>query len=238
MKAETGLPTTGNGNDGLEEGGDMKTVVLATNNAHKVAEIATALDFPGWEFRTLREMGIVSDPEESADTFEGNARIKARAAHEASGGLPALADDSGLEVDALDGAPGVYSARFAGEPCDDAANNEKLLAVLADVPDVERTARFVSTLVFVDEDGAETIARGTIEGRIGREERGSGGFGYDPLFLPDAFVGGRTLAEASRTEKNAISHRGNALRSLRSRLEASACFGDDDDEASNGDARR
>ncbi len=98
----------------------MKTVVLATNNAHKVAEIATALDFPGWEFRTLRELGIESDPAEDADTFEGNARIKARAAHEASGGLAALADDSGLVVDALDGAPGVHSARYAGELCDDA----------------------------------------------------------------------------------------------------------------------
>lgn len=108
----------------------MKTVVLATNNAHKVAEIATALDFPGWEFRTLRELGIESDPAEDADTFEGNARIKARAAHEASGGLAALADDSGLVVDALDGAPGVHSARYAGEPCDDAANNAKLLSLI------------------------------------------------------------------------------------------------------------
>ncbi|RDB60548.1 non-canonical purine NTP pyrophosphatase, RdgB/HAM1 family [Gordonibacter sp. 28C] len=197
----------------------MKTVVLATNNAHKVSEIATALDFPGWEFRTLRELGIESDPAEDADTFEGNARIKARAAHEASGGLAALADDSGLEVDALDGAPGVHSARYAGEPCDDAANNAKLLAALADVPDASRAARFVSTLVFVDEDGTETIARGTIEGRMGHEERGSEGFGYDPLFLPDVFGGDRTLAEVSQDEKNAVSHRGNALRQLRAMLE-------------------
>ena len=197
----------------------MKTVVLATNNAHKVSEIATALDFPGWEFRTLRELGVESDPAEDADTFEGNARIKARAAHEASGGLAALADDSGLEVDALDGAPGVHSARYAGEPCDDAANNAKLLVALADVPDAERAARFVSTLVFVDEDGSETVARGTIEGRVGREERGSEGFGYDPLFLPDVFGGDRTLAEVSQDEKNAVSHRGNALRQLRAKLE-------------------
>ncbi len=197
----------------------MKTVVLATNNAHKVAEIATALDFPGWEFRTLRELGIESDPAEDADTFEGNARIKARAAHEASGGLAALADDSGLVVDALDGAPGVHSARYAGEPCDDAANNAKLLAALADVPDGERTARFASTLVFVDEDGSEIVAEGTVEGRIGREGRGSGGFGYDPLFLPDVFGGARTLAEVDRDEKNAVSHRGNALRQLRAKLQ-------------------
>lgn len=197
----------------------MKTVVLATNNAHKVAEIATALDFPGWEFRTLRELGIESDPAEDADTFEGNARIKARAAHEASGGLAALADDSGLVVDALDGAPGVHSARYAGEPCDDAANNAKLLAALADVPDGERTARFASTLVFVDEDGSEIVAEGAVEGRIGHEGRGSEGFGYDPLFLPDVFGGARTLAEVDRDEKNAVSHRGNALRQLRAKLE-------------------
>ena len=197
----------------------MKTVVLATNNAHKVAEIATALDFPGWEFRTLRELGIESDPAEDADTFEGNARIKARAAHEASGGLAALADDSGLVVDALDGAPGVHSARYAGEPCDDAANNAKLLAALADVPDGERTARFASTLVFVDEDGSESVAEGAVEGRIGHEGRGSEGFGYDPLFLPDVFGGARTLAEVGRDEKNAVSHRGNALRQLRAKLE-------------------
>ena len=197
----------------------MKTVVLATNNAHKVAEIATALDFPGWEFRTLRELGIESDPAEDADTFEGNARIKARAAHEASGGLAALADDSGLVVDALDGAPGVHSARYAGELCDDAANNAKLLAALGNVPDAERTARFASTLVFVDEDGSEIVAEGAVEGRIGHEGRGSEGFGYDPLFLPDVFGGARTLAEVDRDEKNAVSHRGNALRQLRAKLQ-------------------
>lgn len=202
----------------------MKTVVLATNNAHKVSEIATALDFPGWEFRTLREMGIDSDPAEDADTFEGNARIKARAAHEASGGFAALADDSGLMVDALDGAPGVYSARYAGDSCDDAANNAKLLSALTGVSDDERTARFVSTLVFIDEDGSEKIAVGTIEGRIGYEERGSEGFGYDPLFLPDVFDDGRTLAEVCQVDKNAVSHRGNALRVLRAELgKAEAC---------------
>lgn len=196
----------------------MKTVVLATNNAHKVAEIATALDFPGWEFSTLRDLGIESDPAEDAETFEGNARIKALAAHEASGGLAALADDSGLEVDALDGAPGVHSARYAGEPCDDIANNAKLLAALAEVPDGARTGRFVSALVFVDEDGSQLVARGTVEGCIGREERGSEGFGYDPLFFPDVFGGERTLAEVGREEKNAVSHRGNALRELKTKL--------------------
>lgn len=201
----------------------MKTVVLATNNAHKVSEIAAALDFPGWEFCTLRDLGIESDPAEDADSFEGNARIKARAAHEASGGLAALADDSGLVVDALDGAPGVYSARYAGEDADDPANNAKLLLALADVSAPERTARFVSTLVFVDEDGTETVARGTVEGFIGRVERGSEGFGYDPLFLPDALGGSRTLAEVTQDEKNGISHRGNALRQLKELLKKDLC---------------
>ncbi|WP_270298767.1 non-canonical purine NTP pyrophosphatase, partial [Eggerthella sinensis] len=136
-----------------------------------------------------------------------------------SGGKAVLADDSGLAVDALDGAPGVYSARYAGEDAADADNNIKLLAALADVPDEQRTARFVCTLVFIDEDGTEEVAYGTIEGRIGREERGEHGFGYDPLFLPDVFDDGRTLAEALPHEKNAVSHRGNALRELRTKLE-------------------
>ena len=201
----------------------MKTVVLATNNAHKVSEIRTALDFPGWEFKTLRELGIESDPAEDADSFLGNARIKAYAAHGASGGLAALADDSGLVVDALDGAPGVFSARYATtdpfEDADDAANNEKLLQELEGVADEDRTARFVCTLVFVDEDGTETTAEGAVEGRIGYEEQGEGGFGYDPLFWPDVFSGTCTLAEVPQSRKNEVSHRGNALRQLRTKLE-------------------
>ena len=196
----------------------MKTVVIATNNAHKVSEITTALNFEGWEFKTLRDMGVVSDPEEDADSFEGNARIKALAAHQACRGLAALADDSGLEVDALGGAPGVYSSRYAGPDCDDERNNAKLLQELENVPDDQRTARFVSTMVFIDEDGTETVARGTIEGKIGYEKRGTEGFGYDPLFLPDAYDGKKTLAEVSQAEKNAISHRGNALRALKQKL--------------------
>ncbi len=200
----------------------MKTVVIATNNAHKVSEIRSALNFEGWEFKTLAEAGLASDPVEAADSFEGNARIKARAAAEAvrAAGLTAavLADDSGLAVDALDGAPGVYSSRYAGADGDDGANNAKLLAELAAVPDGERTARFVCTLVFMDEDGTETVARGTIEGAIGREARGSEGFGYDPLFIPDAFGGALTLAEVPQARKNAVSHRGNALRALRDSL--------------------
>lgn len=197
----------------------MKTIVIATNNTHKAQEISEALPFPGWEFKTLRQMGVESDPVEDAETFLGNARIKARAAREACGGCAVIADDSGLEVDALGGAPGVHSARYAGEPCDDARNNAKLLSGLSDVPDDERTARFVCTLVFIDEDGSETTARGTIEGRIGHVERGGHGFGYDPLFYPNQ-LDGLSLAEVPGEDKNAISHRGNALRALKAQLDA------------------
>ncbi|WP_058986145.1 RdgB/HAM1 family non-canonical purine NTP pyrophosphatase [Hugonella massiliensis] len=195
----------------------MKHVVIASNNAHKVAEIESALDFEGWQFQALRQAGVDSDPEENADTFEGNARIKAQAAHAITGGA-VLADDSGLEVDALDGAPGVMSARYAGGHGDDAANNAKLLRELADVPDEARTARFVCSLVFIDEDGAETTARGTIEGRIGHEPVGENGFGYDPLFIPDVFGGAVTLAQVPASDKNAVSHRGNALRALHEKI--------------------
>lgn len=197
----------------------MKTVVIASNNAHKIDEIRAALDFAGWEFASLKEAGVASDPEENAETFEGNARIKARAAHEVSG-RAVLADDSGLEVDALQGEPGVRSARYAGVHGDDAANNRKLLEKLAGIPDAERTARFVCALVFVDEDGTELTARGTVEGRIGYEEKGTEGFGYDPLFLPDDFGGSRTFAEVSQSEKTAISHRGRALNDLKVQIEA------------------
>lgn len=194
-----------------------KTVVIATNNAHKVEEIESALSFKGWEFKTLKEAGIVSNPEETGTTFEENARIKAQAAHEISG-LATLADDSGLVVDALDGAPGVYSSRYSGEDGNDEANNQKLLREMADVPADKRTARFVCTLVFIDEDGFEKVAKGTIEGSIGYEEKGEEGFGYDPLFIPNVFGGTKTLAEVSQTEKNSVSHRGNALRNLKKLL--------------------
>lgn len=200
----------------------MKQVVIASNNAHKVEEIENALDFPGWEFVTLREAGLVSDPEEDGTTFEDNARIKAQAAYACAGGRAVLADDSGLEVDALDGAPGVYSSRYAGEHGDDDANNAKLLAELADVPADKRTARFVCVLVFIDEDGSETVVRGTVEGRIGFALEGEAGFGYDPLFLPNELDGSTSFAQVSQEQKTALSHRGNALRALRARLAAQA----------------
>lgn len=192
----------------------VKTIVLATNNAHKASEIENALAMPEWEFKTLRQLNVVSNPEEDASTFVGNARIKARAAHVASGGLAALADDSGIVVDALDGRPGVHSARYAGEACNDEANNNKLLAELASVAWEARTARYVCALVFIDTNGSEVVVEGTVEGKIGFERQGSGGFGYDPLFFPDAYNGQRTFAEVSQEEKAEISHRGEALRKL------------------------
>lgn len=191
-----------------------KTVIIATNNAHKVEEIETALNFEGWEFKSLKDAGIESSPEETGTTFEENARIKARAAHELTGAA-VLADDSGLVVDALDGAPGVYSSRYAGEDGNDGANNTKLLHELEGVPDEQRTARFMCVLVFIDEDGSETVAQGSVEGRIGYELKGDGGFGYDPLFWPECFNFECTLAEVTQENKNKVSHRGNALRELK-----------------------
>lgn len=196
-----------------------KTVIIATNNAHKVEEIETALDFEGWRFLSLKQAGIASNPEETGTTFVENARIKACAAYEASQDCAVLADDSGLIVDALDGAPGVYSSRYVGVDGDDAANNAKLLRELEGVADGNRTARFVSVLVFIDVDGKETVAEGFVEGRIGHQERGSEGFGYDPLFLPEVCTDGKTMAELTQDQKNSISHRGNALRALKEKIE-------------------
>ena len=191
-----------------------KKVVIATNNAHKLEEISRILAPLSWEFVSLGSCGQFPEPVEDADTFEGNARIKALAAHQASGGLAALADDSGIMVDALDGRPGVYSARYAGEQCDDEANNDKLLSELASVSWEQRTGRYVCSLVFIDEDGSELVAEGTVEGKIGFERRGEGGFGYDPHFYPDKYNGELTFAEVSQDEKAKISHRGVALRKL------------------------
>lgn len=195
------------------------TVVVATGNAHKVTEIEAILSevMPGTRFVALGELGDFPDPVEDGADFYENALIKARAA-QAETGLPlAVADDSGLCVDALDDAPGIYSARWAGEHGNDAANNAKLLEELADVADADRGARFHSTVVLVR---GEEILRGDGDcpGVIGHELRGSNGFGYDPLFWPDD-VPGRTMAELSLDEKNAISHRARALADLAAKLQ-------------------
>lgn len=195
-----------------------KTVVVATGNAHKVAEIEAILApvMPGVRFVALGELGDFPDPVEDGETFFDNALIKARAA-QAETGLPmAVADDSGLCVDALGGAPGIYSARWAGEHGNDAANNEKLMAQMSAVPEAERTARFHSSVVLVR--GDEVLrGDGDCEGVVGFEPRGDGGFGYDPLFLPND-TPGKTMAELTPDEKNAISHRFHALEDLSAKL--------------------
>lgn len=195
-----------------------RTVVVATGNAHKVVEIETILApvMPGVRFVALGELGDFPDPVEDGDTFFDNALIKARAAQVGTGLPMAVADDSGLCVDALDGAPGIFSARWAGEHGNDAANNEKLMAQMKDVPDEARTARFHSSVVLVR--GGEVLrGDGDCEGRVGREPRGEHGFGYDPLFLP-AETPGRTMAELTLGEKNLISHRFHALEDLAAKL--------------------
>ena len=194
-----------------------KRVVVATHNAHKIAEIRAIVDLPDWEFVSLGEMGVDEEPLEDADDFVGNARIKARFAHGKTG-LAVLADDSGLVVDALGGAPGVYSARYAGENADDTANNAKLLCEMEGLTEGQRTAHFACALVFIDVDGTEIVAEGAVSGSIGHEPRGSNGFGYDPLFYPKTYGHTRTMAELSAAEKNAISHRSLALQHLHTLL--------------------
>lgn len=194
------------------------TVVVATGNAHKVVEIEAILSpvMPGVRFVALGELGDYPDPVEDGETFFENALIKARAALAQTGLAMAVADDSGLCVDALDGAPGIFSARWAGEHGNDEANNQKLLRLMADVPDGSRTARFHSSVVLVR--GDEVLrGDGDCEGTVGHEPRGEKGFGYDPLFLP-AETPGRTMAELSLDEKNLISHRFHALEDLAARL--------------------
>ena len=197
-----------------------RTVVVATGNAHKLTEIEAILGaapaMAGVRFVALGDLGDYPDPVEDGETFFDNALIKARAALDETGLAMAVADDSGLMVDALDGAPGIYSARWAGEHGNDAANNEKLLAEMADVAEELRTARFHSSVVLVtrDEDGEEILSgEGDCEGTIAHDLRGTNGFGYDPRFsLVD--IPGKRMAELVPEEKNAISHRRRALDDL------------------------
>ena len=197
---------------------NMRRIIIASNNAHKVEEISQMMKGLDHEFVTLREAGIDSETVEDADSFEGNARIKARAAFEKSGGVAVIADDSGLIVDALDGEPGVYSSRYAGKDATDAQNNELLLRNLNSVELKDRRARFVCTMCLIDESGDEAICEGKVEGVIGFKEQGEGGFGYDPLFYPDEYEGKLSFSEVSAEEKNRISHRARALSAIKSRL--------------------
>ena len=193
-----------------------RTLVAATGNRAKLAELERLLAGIGWEVVAQAALGVESPPEDGL-TFIENAIIKARHAA-ARTGRPALADDSGLVVDALGGAPGVHSARYAGEGSDDAANNEKLVRALAGVLPEERTARFECAVVWMrhPSDPVPIIARGTWAGRVLDAPRGTNGFGYDPLFLDPA--AGLTAAELPPDRKDALSHRGQALRALRAAL--------------------
>ncbi len=190
-------------------------LVLASRNKKKIAEMEALLGkhIPAVHILSLDDIGFVGDIAEDGETYEENALIKARAAAAASADRYAtLADDSGLSVDVLGGAPGVYSARYAGQGHNDAENNELLLKHLADVPAAERTARFVCTIALHLPDGREFTVRGETEGCILDEARGEGGFGYDPYFYYPPFE--KTFAELSAEEKNAISHRGRAVEKL------------------------
>ncbi|MBE6878522.1 MAG: XTP/dITP diphosphatase [Ruminococcaceae bacterium] len=186
---------------------------VATNNQKKLKEIQRILDSFGITAKTLKELGINIEIEENGTTFEENAVIKAKAIAEIAN-LPTISDDSGLEVDALGGAPGVYTARFAGEHATDDENIDKLLAELDGVEKEKRTARFVSAVCLYMPDGRNTVCRGTCEGWIGWERIGDGGFGYDPVFMVEE----RSYSQMTAEEKDAISHRGSALRQLKEKI--------------------
>jgi XTP/dITP diphosphohydrolase len=188
-------------------------ILVATRNAGKLREYERLLaDVPGLVLETMASLAQPIEVVEDQDTFRGNALAKATEIA-AVAGIPCLADDSGLEVDALAGQPGVRSARYSGKGATDAQNNEKLLRALADVPDEKRTARFRCAIAVVDADGQALAAtEGTCEGRIAREPRGTHGFGYDPLFVPEGYT--QTMAELGPATKNQISHRARAAAKL------------------------
>ena len=189
-------------------------LIIASNNVHKIGEIKKILSGKFEEILSLRESGIDHETVEDGKTFMENAVKKAREIAEISG-CAALADDSGICAHALDGAPGIYSARFAGEHGNDGANNALLLEKLADKKD--RTAHYTAAIALIFPDGREILSEGYMYGEIISEYRGTGGFGYDPLFVPDGES--RTVAEMTAEEKNAISHRANALKGLLEKLE-------------------
>jgi XTP/dITP diphosphohydrolase len=190
----------------------MEIIIAASKNENKIREMDAITGQLGLHIISRDEAGV-PDVEivEDGETFEENSFKKADEIMRLSGHI-AIADDSGLEVEYLGGAPGVYSARFAGEDCSDKKNNEKLLILLEDVPYRERRAKFVSVITMVYPDGKKLVARGECEGHILAEPMGSNGFGYDPLFVPDGFQ--RTFAQLGAEEKNKISHRARALKKL------------------------
>lgn len=190
-------------------------IIFATGNENKMREIREILGDLGFEIVSMKEAGISADIVEDGETFEENAMIKAKAVSKLCNDI-VLADDSGLEVDYLDKAPGIYSARFMGEDTSYDIKNQAIIDKLEGVPKEKRTARFVCAIAAVLPSGKKISTRGTIEGMIGYEIKGENGFGYDPIFYVEEF--GCTTAEISPEEKNKVSHRGNALRAMRKEL--------------------
>lgn len=201
-----------------ERGESMKRMIFATSNEGKMREIREIMKDTGYEVISLKEAGISVPIEENGTTFEENAIIKASAIATLTG-VPVLADDSGLEVDYLDKAPGIYSARFLGEDTSYEIKNRYLIDRLEGVPEEQRSARFVCAIALAYPDGTAVTRRGTIEGYIGYESRGENGFGYDPIFMVPEY--GKTTAELSMEEKNKISHRAKALQKIKEVLLAS-----------------
>jgi XTP/dITP diphosphohydrolase len=195
-------------------------LLIATRSDHKLRELRELLSLEHAELVTLDQLGVLDDPVEDGDTFEANAAIKARAGIAVTG-LPTLADDSGIEVDALDGGPGVRTRRYAGEDATDADNNAKLLAALDGLPAERRGARYVCVLALALPGEALRFERGSCRGRIATSPRGTGGFGYDPIFEPEGEpVGGRTFGQWTADEKNRVSHRARAARAMAPHLVA------------------
>ncbi len=195
----------------------MRRLIVASNNAHKIKEIKEILKGIPLEVLSLREAGVDADVEETGSTFLENAFLKAKGIWSMVDDAMVLADDSGLSVEVLGGAPGIYSARFAGEHGNDRKNNEKLLGLLAGKEGQERRASFVCAMVLVTEDGREIDVEGRIDGIVAEAERGSNGFGYDPVFYLEEY--GKTFAEMDSDTKNRISHRANALSKLKLELQ-------------------
>lgn len=194
----------------------MDIIVAASQNQHKIKEIEAITKEFGMKIISRRDAGVPDiEIEEDGSTFEENSYKKAYEIMKLCGKIT-IADDSGLEVDCLDGAPGVYSARFAGTDGDDQANNDKLKDLIKDVPYEKRTGRFVSVITMVYPDGQKLVARGEVEGHIVLEEKGPNGFGYDPLFVPVGYD--ITFGQFDPNEKNKISHRANALKELKKQL--------------------
>lgn len=197
-------------------------IVFATGNAGKVKEIQMIMEDTGMEVVSMKEAGICVDIEENGETYEENALIKARAVAALTDAI-VMADDSGLEIDYLNKEPGVHSARYLGEDTPYSIKNAKLIERLEGVEDEKRTARFVCAIAAVMPDGKELTTRATIEGRIGYEEKGSHGFGYDPIFFVPEY--GKTTAELTEEEKNKISHRGKALQLMKEELKKHESIG-------------